>query len=174
MYPGQSLCLVAGGTFEGGGGSSTVTVASAGPVQTATAPVTLTQTYTLSASNETGTKTLSRTTGTTTVPISVTATETSLVTTTATVTTTQSTIVTVTGAATPFASCPSISRFVCAAKDKSGGDLSREMIIFSATPETHCGYFGGPCLYKKADGTLIIDLNKGDCPATMALVYASQ
>ncbi|KAL0060822.1 hypothetical protein AAF712_012361 [Marasmius tenuissimus] len=173
MYPGQSLCLVAGGSTGGsGGGGSTITVTSAGPVQTATALVTLTQTYTLSASTETETKTLSPTTVTTTitatVPVSVTATETSLVTTTATVTaptvtvteiTTQSTTVTVTSTATPSASCPSVSRFVCAAKDKVGTDLWYQYEGVSATL-TQCIYYSagslqGYCLYKASISRLI-------------------
>ncbi|KAJ8072754.1 Sle1p [Marasmius tenuissimus] len=190
MYPGQSLCLVAGSSSggSGGGGSTvTVTVTSAGPVQTSTVLATITQTYTLSASTETETKTLSPTTVTATIPVSVTATETSLLTTTATVTaptvtetTTQSTTVTVTSTATPSASCPSVSRFACVGKDKSGaGDLYFEFSGFSAATQVQCSYVNsagvqGACLYKKVDGTLINDQNRGNCPASMASVYASQ
>ncbi|KAJ8081772.1 hypothetical protein PM082_007618 [Marasmius tenuissimus] len=183
MYPGQSLCLVAGDSSSGGGGGGgstvTVTVTSAGPMQTATTLITLTQTHTLSASTETETKTLSPTTVTATVPISVTATETSLVTTTATVTktTTQSETVIVTSSATPSTSCPSVSRFACATKDKTGMTLEYEASQLSR-PETQCAYFSpgglGFCTYKKADGTLIRDGDNGTCPARMESVYTFQ
>ncbi|KAJ8072756.1 hypothetical protein PM082_016315 [Marasmius tenuissimus] len=210
MYPGQSLCLVAGsssgGSGGGGGSTVTVTVTSAGPVQTTTVLVTLTQTYTLSASIETGT--LTQTTSTTTVPtsyqaacnrqiapglgrldettmavpISVTATEASLVTTAATVTTAQSTTDTVTSTVTvPSANCLSVSQSVCAAKDKSGMDLYGNSAGFPSNTQGQCLSLvientnsSSSCIYKNADGNVSIYNNGRNCPAAVALVYASQ